>query len=40
MTVPTKNELYSEIKPFHADSCLSVQGISPYGRGNLITVLE
>ena len=40
MTVPTKNELHSEIKLLHADSCLSVQGICPYGRENLIAVNE
>jgi hypothetical protein len=40
MTVPKKKELYSEIKPLHDDSCLSVQGICPYGRGNLVRVME
>ena len=39
MTGP-KNKLYSEIKPLHVDSCMSVQGTCPYGRGNLITVME
>jgi hypothetical protein len=34
------NELYSEIKPLHDDSCLSVQGIGPNGRRNLIIVME